>query len=116
MAFCTKETVVSLRAMNTCSESSGMAPLIRNLGTKTYEPTALPFGQEPPLPNNQEAGNKIMQSNYRSHCAALLVGGSRDRSPLVSLGIFSVATNRTMCPGVHSASKNKYLGVKTAGA
>jgi len=26
----------------------------------------------------------------------------------VSLGIFSVATDRTMCPGVDSASKNEY--------
>ena len=28
--------------------------------------------------------------------------------PVVSLGIFSVATDRTMCPGVDSASKNEY--------
>jgi hypothetical protein len=38
----------------------------------------------------------------------------------VTLGIFSVATDRTMCPGVDSASKNEYqvipLGVKAAGA
>ena len=27
---------------------------------------------------------------------------------VVSLGIFSVATDRTMCPGVDSASKNDY--------
>ena len=39
---------------------------------------------------------------------ALLGGGSRDRSPLVSLGIFSIATDGTMCPGVDSASKNEY--------
>ena len=39
---------------------------------------------------------------------ALLVGGSRDRSPAVSLGIFSEATDGTMCPGVDSASKNEY--------
>ena len=39
---------------------------------------------------------------------ALLVGGSRDRSPVVSLrNFFSVATDGTMCPGVHSASKNE---------
>ena len=38
----------------------------------------------------------------------LLVGGSRDRSPVVSLGIFSVAIDGTMCPGVDSASKNEY--------
>ena len=42
-------------------------------------------------------------------CAsALLVGGSRDRSPVVSLGIFSVATDETMYPGVDSASNNDY--------
>jgi hypothetical protein len=39
---------------------------------------------------------------------ALLVGGSRDRSPVVSLGIFFVASDGTMCPGVDSASKNEY--------
>jgi hypothetical protein len=39
---------------------------------------------------------------------ALLDGGSRDRCPVVSLGIFSLATDVTMCPGVDSASKNEY--------
>jgi hypothetical protein len=39
-----------------------------------------------------------------------IFGRSRDRFPVVSLGIFSVATNRTMCPGVDSASKNEYQG------
>jgi hypothetical protein len=38
----------------------------------------------------------------------------------ITLGIFSVATDGTMCPGVDSASKNEYqgfiLGVKAAGA
>jgi hypothetical protein len=38
----------------------------------------------------------------------------------VTLGIFTVATDGTMCPGVDSASKNEYqgflLGVKAAGA
>jgi len=29
---------------------------------------------------------------------------------VVSLGIFSVATDRTMYPGVDSASKNEYQG------
>ena len=38
----------------------------------------------------------------------LLVGGSRDRSPVLSLWIFSVATDGTMCPGVDSTSKNEY--------
>jgi hypothetical protein len=50
---------------------------------------------------------------------ALLVGGSRDRSPVVLPGIFSVDTDGTMCPGVDSASKNEYQntsGVKTTGA
>jgi len=41
---------------------------------------------------------------------ALLVGRSRDRFPVVSLGIFSVATDGTMCPGVDSASKHEYQG------
>jgi len=41
---------------------------------------------------------------------ALLIGRSRDRFPVVSPGIFSVATNGPMCPGVDSASKNEYQG------
>ena len=35
---------------------------------------------------------------------------SWDRLPVVSLGIFSIATDRTMCPGVDSAYKNEYQG------
>ena len=42
---------------------------------------------------------------------ALLVGGSRDRFPVVSLGIFSVAPpDGTMCPEVDSASESEYQG------
>jgi hypothetical protein len=37
-----------------------------------------------------------------------VVGRSRDRSPVVSLRIFSEANDGTMCPGVDSASKNEY--------
>ena len=41
----------------------------------------------------------------------LLVGRSRDRSSVVPLGIFSVvASDKTMCPEVDSASENEYLG------
>jgi hypothetical protein len=36
--------------------------------------------------------------------------GERDQFPVVSMGIFIVATDRTMCPGVDSACKNKYHG------
>jgi hypothetical protein len=36
------------------------------------------------------------------------VGGSVDRSPVVSLGILSEATDGTICPGVDLASKNEY--------
>ena len=43
--------------------------------------------------------------------AALLVGRSRDRSPAVSLGIFSEASDKSMCPGVDSASKNEYQDI-----
>jgi hypothetical protein len=39
---------------------------------------------------------------------ALLVGGFRDQSSVVSLGIFSEDSDGTMCPGVDSASKNEY--------
>jgi len=36
---------------------------------------------------------------------------SRDRFPVVSLGIFSVAPpDGTMCPGVDSASESEYQG------
>ena len=51
----------------------------------------------------------------------LLVGRSRDRIPVASVtGIFLVDTDKTMCPGVNSASKKWVpgipLGVKAAGA
>jgi hypothetical protein len=63
----------------------------------------------------------ILECTYTNlYSIALLVGRSRDRFPVVSLGIFYVATDRTMCPGVDSASKNGYQGispgVKAAGA
>jgi hypothetical protein len=45
-----------------------------------------------------------------SFSTALLVGGSRDRFPVVSVGIFSVAPDGTMRPGVDSASENDYQG------
>ena len=41
-------------------------------------------------------------------CTALLFGRSRDRFPLVSLGIFSVAPDGTMCSEVDSTSENEY--------
>ena len=41
----------------------------------------------------------------------LLVGRSRDRIPVASVtGIFLVDTDRTMCPGVNSASKKMSTG------
>jgi len=43
--------------------------------------------------------------------AALLVGRSRDRFTVLSLGIFSVVpSDKTMCPEVDSASENEYHG------
>ena len=43
--------------------------------------------------------------------ATLLVGRSRDRSPVVSLEIFSVVpSDKTMCSEVDSASENEYQG------
>jgi hypothetical protein len=42
--------------------------------------------------------------------ALLLVRGLQDRSLVVLLGSFSVATDGTMCPGINSASKNEYQG------
>ena len=42
--------------------------------------------------------------------AAILVGRSRDRSPVLSPGIFSEATDGTMCSEIDSASKSKYQG------
>jgi hypothetical protein len=50
---------------------------------------------------------------------ALLVGRSRDRSPVVSLGIFSVESDNSMCRGSTQPLKMStriLLGVKTAGA
>ena len=49
---------------------------------------------------------------------ALEVGRSRDRFPVLP-GIFSVASDSSMCPGVDSASKTStriILGVKVASA
>jgi hypothetical protein len=45
---------------------------------------------------------------YMFRRTALLVDRSRDRYPVVSLGMFSDATDGTTCPGVDSASKNEY--------
>jgi hypothetical protein len=48
---------------------------------------------------------------------ALLVGRSQDRSPVVSLGIFSVASDNSMCPGstqLLKMSARILLGVKAA--
>jgi hypothetical protein len=56
-------------------------------------------------------GNKTRCSNYslfvfslstyvfNTLIAALLVGRSPDRSPVLSLGIFSEASDKSMCPG-----------------
>jgi hypothetical protein len=38
----------------------------------------------------------------------VVVQTSKKKSPVMSLGIFSEATDGTMCPGVDSASKNEY--------
>ena len=49
--------------------------------------------------------------------AALLVRRSRDRSPVVSLGIFSEASDKSMCPGSTQPLKMStriFLGVKAA--
>ena len=51
--------------------------------------------------------------------AALLFGRSRDRSPVVSLGIFPEASDKSMCPGSTQPLKMSiriFLGVKAAGA
>jgi hypothetical protein len=42
---------------------------------------------------------------------ALLVGGSRDRSPGDHWGFFSGASDSSMCPGVDSAFKNEYQDI-----
>jgi hypothetical protein len=50
--------------------------------------------------------------------SALLVGRSPDRSSVVSLGIFSEASDKSMCPGSthrYEMSTRIFLGVKTAG-
>jgi hypothetical protein len=41
-------------------------------------------------------------------CVYLLVGTPRDRSPVVSLGNFSVASDNSMCPGSTQPLKNEY--------
>jgi len=41
---------------------------------------------------------------------SVVVGRSRERLPEVSLVIFTVAPDGTMCPGVDSAPKSEYQG------
>jgi hypothetical protein len=51
--------------------------------------------------------------------AALLVGRTPDRSPVVSMGIFPEASDKSMCTGStqpFEMSTRVFLGVKTAGA
>jgi hypothetical protein len=52
----------------------------------------------------------IFCESYHDTATALLVGWSRDRFPVVSQGIFSVAPDGTMCPGIDSASEIDYQG------
>ena len=42
---------------------------------------------------------------------ALQVGRTRDRFQAVTLGIYSVAADISVCRGVDSASKNEYQGI-----
>ena len=42
---------------------------------------------------------------------ALQVGRTRDRFQAVTLGIYSVAADISVCPGVASASKNEYQDI-----
>ena len=69
---------------------------------------------------NTENYYDLYQSGGVWVSTALLIGRSWDRFPVMSVGMFSVATEGSMCPGVDSASKNDYrgflLGVKAAGA
>ena len=61
----------------------------------------------------------VYYARYMPGVAALLVGRSRDRSPVVSLGIFSEVSDKSMCPGSSQPLKMStriFLGVKAAGA
>ena len=56
---------------------------------------------------------------HPSACRPEVVGRSRDRSPVLSLGIFSEASDKSMCPGSTQPLKMStriFLGVKAAGA
>jgi hypothetical protein len=48
---------------------------------------------------------------YNLCLTALQVGRTRDRLQAVTLGIYSVATDISVCPGVDSASKNEYRDI-----
>ena len=68
-----------------------------------------PLSRSPPSHNHFFLlGLNIIHSYEDGPVVALLVGRSLDRSPVMSLGIFSVATDGTMCSGIDSASKNEY--------
>jgi hypothetical protein len=78
-----------------------------------------------PLPKKFKKKFKKIR-NYRYKCRAWgdvvvkpLVGRSRDRSSVVSLGIFSMTSDNSMYPGSTQPLKmitRILLGVKTAGA
>jgi hypothetical protein len=50
----------------------------------------------------------IRLSALKGKGSTLLVGRSRDRSAVVSLGIFSVVCDISMCPGSTQPLKNEY--------
>ena len=65
------------------------------------------------------ADSRFSVRNHMMVGAVLLVGRSLDRSPVVSLGIFSEASDKSMCPGSTQPLKMStrlFLGVKAAGA
>ena len=78
---------------------------------KTWKLQTVPQLAPWPTPPNlilTQLKRLVMKNWVRTGCTALLVGKSQDRSPVVSLGIFSEATYGAMCPGIDSASKNEY--------
>jgi hypothetical protein len=73
----------------------------------------------PPLPPGKYPWYSFLFGDWGSVVVkALLVGRSPDRYPVVSLGIFSEASDKSMCPGSSKPfemSTRIFLGVTTAG-
>ena len=91
--------------------SSGTSPCMSGRArAQTYaEPVVeKPGARFPATPGGICGVRSDPETFFSQYFCFVLPSSSRDLSPLMSLGIFSEATDGTICPGVDSASKNVY--------